>query len=672
VLTDQLSCGQDDAWAAPRLYVLFRMHWVILTADRTAAQSSTSGGRCLERTLRTTDPLPLNSSLIKHLLRKQSPDPRAKRFVLRSPFENHSIALRVLRRSDTSPASWDEVDVVYLAPELVLDRVVSDEAAAVLRCDPSITHLKRALCTQRALTPPAPVLLVDCFGPGVYVHDALCWLQRADDTRAWLEPALILRLQAATLWSSGSDAMELLSSLERLLNEPAFHATPALLVVDDVDIVVEQHAFNGVLVHLETIRDETPVPLLLVRYLDRTTEPAPAVESLLGERGLHVEVSQPFENPAQWRDLCEVNKASATCDFGPNHVEHATWQQKMSAEIPMSPANMLYGGYIPWPQPQHQHQQPPQTSCSISEHDDHADQVYIVPRRSWHELSRLIAIMNSRSWPSTDTIAVRPTGALLYGPPGCGKTALLRQMMAVFRTSDFEFVTAADVSRALVGESERLLSARFTGRARGMRLGMLVFDEADALFPGRHVPNAGLKHLSGALLEHLDKLRRSDHRLLVFLATNRPWQLDRSLFLGDKFDCLLYLGPPGPSCRAQLLRRLKLLPAGTTCDGDLLVARTAGFSYADLLSIRSRMQRTHKSALETVSTIQPSVSREERMRFEHWNTMLQSYGVEILEPSSEEALDPLPWDAQAEDARERQVASEVAYRGVCEQRTHSY
>ena len=76
-----------------------------------------------------------------------------------------------------------------------------------------------------------------------------------------------------------------------------------------------------------------------------------------------------------------------------------------------------------------------------------------------------------------------PSGVLLYGPPGCGKTLVARAVAAA-AAANFISVKGPELLDKYVGESERAVRSLFA-RARASAPCIILFDEIDALAPRR-------------------------------------------------------------------------------------------------------------------------------------------------------------------------------------------
>ncbi|KAK7511062.1 P-loop containing nucleoside triphosphate hydrolase protein [Phyllosticta citriasiana] len=185
-----------------------------------------------------------------------------------------------------------------------------------------------------------------------------------------------------------------------------------------------------------------------------------------------------------------------------------------------------------------------------------------------------------------------PTGVLLWGPPGCGKT-LLAKAVAAESKANFISVKGPELLNKYVGESERAVRQVFM-RARSSVPCVIFFDELDALVPRR---NDALSEASARvvnmLLTELDGL--SDREgIYVIAATNRPDMIDDAMLRPGRLETLLYVGLPAANERVEIMAALlRKTPI------DVSFAEYAkdceGYSGADLSSL---VRKAGQTALE--------------------------------------------------------------------------
>lgn len=194
--------------------------------------------------------------------------------------------------------------------------------------------------------------------------------------------------------------------------------------------------------------------------------------------------------------------------------------------------------------------------------------------------------------------AEAPRGVLLYGAPGCGKTALARhaaQRASGGATWHFAHIDAAELVRSTVGDSERRLAAAFA-RARQCAPCVLFIDELEALFGARDDTGSAMRKLVSQLLVEFDALT-PDVAVLVIGATNRARRVDTALLRPGRFDHLVFVPPPDAADRAAIVRLYAArLPR---VDADAVAALAASpachnFSGADIAQLCTR------AALEAV------------------------------------------------------------------------
>lgn len=148
-----------------------------------------------------------------------------------------------------------------------------------------------------------------------------------------------------------------------------------------------------------------------------------------------------------------------------------------------------------------------------------------------------------------------PSGVLLCGPPGCGKT-LLAKAIANEAGINFISVKGPELLNMYVGESERAVRQCFQ-RARNSAPCVIFFDEFDALCPKRTdtSDSSGSARVVNQLLTEMDGV---EERKGVFLmaATNRPDMVDRAVLRPGRLDKILYVGLPEQQDRLEILEAI--------------------------------------------------------------------------------------------------------------------
>ncbi|MFP5069593.1 AAA family ATPase [Pseudonocardia nantongensis] len=178
-----------------------------------------------------------------------------------------------------------------------------------------------------------------------------------------------------------------------------------------------------------------------------------------------------------------------------------------------------------------------------------------------------------------------PRGVLLYGPPGGGKTFLLRALAGSGDLNVFA-VKGAELLDKYVGESERAVRELFR-RAAEAAPALIFLDEVDALAPRRGgSADAGVAdRVVAALLTELDgadPLRE----VVVVGATNRPELIDPALLRPGRLERLVFVPPPDAGARADILRAAgRDVPLAGDVDLDAVAAELAGYSAADCAAL---------------------------------------------------------------------------------------
>ncbi|XP_032199485.1 spermatogenesis-associated protein 5-like protein 1 isoform X4 [Mustela erminea] len=255
----------------------------------------------------------------------------------------------------------------------------------------------------------------------------------------------------------------------------------------------------------------------------------------------------------------------------------------------------------------------------------------------------------------------QPKGVLLYGPPGCAKTTLVRALATSCHCS-FVSVSGADLFSPFVGDSEKVLSQVFR-QARANTPAVVFLDEIDSILGSRSISKTECnvqERVLSVLLNELDGVglktterrgSKSDQQefqevfnrsVMIVAATNRPDMLDDALLRPGRLDKIIYIPPPDEKGRLSILKvYTKNMPVGPDVSLENLAAETCFFSGADLgnLCKEAALLALQENGLEATTvkqehfikslrTIKPSLSHEDLTSYEN---LFQKPGFSNLE-----------------------------------------
>lgn len=176
-----------------------------------------------------------------------------------------------------------------------------------------------------------------------------------------------------------------------------------------------------------------------------------------------------------------------------------------------------------------------------------------------------------------------PKGALLYGPPGCGKT-LLARALATESGANMILVRGPEILSKWVGESEKAIREIFR-KAKASSPCIVIFDELDSFARTKSGEDSGVgERLLSQLLTEMEDGGAS--RVIVIGISNRPDLIETSLLRPGRLDLILYIPPPDERGRLEII---KILTRPMPLSGDVnlkeIAVATKSYSGADLVAI---------------------------------------------------------------------------------------
>jgi transitional endoplasmic reticulum ATPase len=198
-----------------------------------------------------------------------------------------------------------------------------------------------------------------------------------------------------------------------------------------------------------------------------------------------------------------------------------------------------------------------------------------------------------------------PTGLLLAGPPGTGKTTIAKVLAAQARAS-FYPVSGADVMSKWVGESERNIRQLFD-RARENRPSIIFIDEIDAI-AGRRGSIEVHDSQINQLLSEIDGIA-GQRGVFLIGATNRPDQLDPAILRGGRLSRTIVLGLPDEEGRLAILHLHTARMPTVGVRLDELARTTEGMSPADLKALAQEAALVAMARDASANT--PSITHED-------------------------------------------------------------
>ncbi len=245
-----------------------------------------------------------------------------------------------------------------------------------------------------------------------------------------------------------------------------------------------------------------------------------------------------------------------------------------------------------------------------------------------------------------------PRGIMLFGPPGCGKTLIMRALASELNV-EMVGVRCSDVMSKWYGESESMIEKLFQA-VKERKPCILFLDEIDAIAKRRDFYSADdvTPRLLSIMLSELDGMDESSG-IIVVGATNKPELVDPALMRPGRFDKIIFIPAPNKRSRLDIFKiHLKGKPVSKKLNIEHLARGTKGFTGADIENVVKEaamltMKRSIRTGKPTVITdndflqilprIKPSLTTEMKTEYDKLQQDFErkKYGKEIKLPPTE-------------------------------------
>ncbi|MBA3047891.1 ATP-binding protein [Patescibacteria group bacterium] len=224
-----------------------------------------------------------------------------------------------------------------------------------------------------------------------------------------------------------------------------------------------------------------------------------------------------------------------------------------------------------------------------------------------------------------------PNGILLYGPPGCGKTFIVKKLAEELNYNLVE-LSPSSVATSYVHGAVGNIGKVFE-MAKLQAPSIVFIDEIEGLIPKREELSSSADIKKEEINEFLLQLNNAgENKVLVVGATNRPHMIDSAILRAGRMDKRIYIPAPDFEARKGMFKIcLSGRPHNKNINFEKLAEMTDNYVSSDIELIVTQAARMavaknknmvdEKMLIESINKFSPSISPEEIQYYEQFGNM---------------------------------------------------
>jgi len=224
-----------------------------------------------------------------------------------------------------------------------------------------------------------------------------------------------------------------------------------------------------------------------------------------------------------------------------------------------------------------------------------------------------------------------PNGILLFGPPGCGKTFIVKKLAEELGYNFIELNPSSVATPYVHGAVGNI--GKVFEMAKLQAPSIVFIDEIEGLVPKREELGSHADVKKEEVNEFLLQLNNAGaNKILVVGATNRPHMIDTAILRSGRMDKRIYIGPPDIEARRDLFRiSLSGRPYDKDIDFEKLAKMTENYVGSDLELVVTEAARMtvaqdknmidEKILIDAIKKFNPSVSVGELEYYDQFANM---------------------------------------------------